>query len=308
MAREYRFEDPRSPPPAVERRLCFWEGGFEMRLDLKGGGWKPMGRFVTWAMAGLALASSIAAHALAEESGAPPPELVLSDITGYADFVGAEYLDKSLGATPATGDFVAIGLSDIDKAGFLGALSKAAREAAEGQPVSCVPPPSLNLGRFGGRLPLPLEDWVVTVDLSFVGRVRSLSSGWSPLMAGPAYLARVEVLDLLYVASSRFRGLTEILVLVPGSELRVGGIHLEACPSAWPAISEGGEYVFDFTHSGDYTPKYMPAIDVLPVRDGVVENPGAWHVTVAEGTTVAKLSAHAHKVQERRWHPTDESR
>ena len=153
---------------------------------------------------------------------------------------------------------------------------------------------------------MPLEDWIVMVDISFVGRVRSLSSGWSGRFVGPAYLARVEVLDLFYVADSRLRGLTELLVVVPGSELTVGGIHLEACPGSWPPIAESGEYVFDFDQIGDYIPEHRPAIDVLPIRDGVIENPGASHVTVAEGTTVAKLSAHAQKVRERRWRLIDE--
>lgn len=280
-----------------------------MRLDLKGGGWKPMGRFVTWAMAGLALASSIAAHALAEESGDPLPELVLSYDTGTAEFVSAELLNRALGTTPESGDFASTGFSEIDRRGFLRIYSKAAQEIAERQPVSCVRPPSKNFERFGGRLPLPLEEWVVSVDLSFIGRVQSLRSGWSPLFAGPAYLARVEVLDQLYRSySTMFRGLTELLVLVPGSELTIGDIHLEACRSAWPPISEGGEYVFDFTYIGDYAPNHLPAVDVLPVRDGVIENPGASHVIVAEGTTAAQLSAHAQKVRERRRHLTDEPR
>ncbi len=241
----------------------------------------------------------------AEVSGGPLPELVLSDITGYADFVSAELLNRSLGATPATGDFAPTRLGEFSKQDFQRIYAKAAQESAEGQPVACVPPPVMDLGRYKWTLPLPLEDWVVSVDVSFVGRVQSLTSGWSPLFAGPAYLARVEVLDLFYVAASRLRGLTELLVLVPGSELTVGGIRLEACPSAWPAISEGGEYVSDFAHVGAYVPQYLPAIDALPVRDGVVENPGASHVTVAEGTTVTELSAHAQKVRARRWHLTD---
>ncbi len=262
-----------------------------MRLELRSSGRSRIGRVLAGAIVALAQLLSLAARGTAEEWGGPLPQLVRSHATGYSDFVSAELLNRSLGATPATGDFVSMGLSDIDKAGLLGALSKAAREAEEGRPVSCVPPPGLNLGRYGSHLPMSLEEWIVMVDVSFVGRVMALSSGWSPLMAGPAYLARVEVLDLFYVASARFMGLTEMLVLIPGSELTVGEVHLEACPSSWPSISEGGEYVFDFNHVGDYTPEYLPAIDVLPVRDGVVENPGAPHVTVSEGTTVAKLSA-----------------
>lgn len=260
---------------------------------------------IAWAAVASAGALFVAPSAYSEVSGGPLPELVLSDATGYADFVSAELLNRALGETPETGDLASISFGPFSSETIRRIHSKAAQESAEGRPVSCVPPPTMDLGRFGSSLPMPLEDWVVTVDISFVGRVQSVTSGWSPLFAGPAYLARVEVLDLFYVAGSRLRGLTELLVLVPGSEMTVRGIHLEACPGSWPPIAEGGEYVFDFDHVGDYIPEHRPAADVLPIRDGVIENPGASHVTVAEGTTVAKLSAHARKVRERRWHLTD---